>query len=343
MRHCASSSFNDQVGTGVVLNIKYRALKAFLLAVETGSFTYAADRLGITQPSFTALIQDLEKVLDLKLFERTTRSITLTDAGKDLLERIRRPVADLEDAYLGMMDLAAVRRGVVVLGTLPSVSLTLVPPTLGELRRGHPGLQIRVVEAHNDELIAMVRTNQVDFAVATLLAQAPDLAFLPLFDDVFCAVYPTTHPVGMAGHLHWQDMVGLDLILLSQGSSARAQFDRAIVADDTLSGLRYDVTHMTTAALLVRQGLGVALLPRLALPALPLDGLCHRPVEDDTAHRTIGVLHRRDRELSPASQACIAQLQQVARTITAQIDASAESGALSVSGSMPKATRNRRR
>lgn len=297
------------------MNIKYRPLKAFLLAVETRSFTHAAARLGVTQPSLTALIGDLEATLDLKLFERTTRSITLTAAGAEFRDRVQRPLADLEEAYRSMYDLASAQRGTIVVGTLPSTSLTLIPPALRELRRLHPGLQIRVVEAHNDELIGMLRTNQIEFALATLLADAADLTFVPLIADAFCAVYPPDHPASGFDTLHWQDLLPFDLILLSQGSSARHQFDRAVISDDTVAGLRYDVTHMATAALLVRQGLGVALLPRLALPALHLDGLSSRRLSDASAQRTIGVLHRRDRLMSPAGQAFIAQLQTVAHDI----------------------------
>jgi len=299
----------------MIYNIKYRALKAFLLAVETGSFTHAADRLGVTQPSFTALIQDLERVLDLKLFERTTRSISLTAAGQDLFDRVARPIADLEEAYRSMSDLAEVRRGGVVLGALPSTSLTLIPPALGQLGLRHPAVQVRIVEAHNDELIFMLRTNQVEFALATLLTEAPDLDFIPLVEDAFYAVYPRGHAVAARPDLHWQDLVPLDLILLSQGSSARMQFDHSVKQDEAVQGLRYDVTHMTTAIQLVRQNLGIAILPRLALPALPLERLAYRPVADASARRTIGIIYRRDRHLSPAAHAFIALLQKTATDV----------------------------
>lgn len=303
----------------MIYNIKYRSLKAFLLAVETGSFTHAADQLGVTQPSFTALIQDLEKILSLRLFERTTRKIELTSAGKDLLDRVARPVTDLEEAYRSMSDLAEVRRGGVVIGALPSTSLTLIPPVLGTFNKRYPAVQIRVVEAHNNELISMLRTNQIEFALATLLADAPDLAFIPLIDDAFYAVYLKNSAIGAQPQLYWQDLVANDLILLSQGSSARMQFDRAVEQDDSAQGLRYDVTHMTTAALLVRQGLGTAILPRLALPSLPLTGLAYRPVEDSSAQRTIGVVYRRDRQSSPAAQALIAEIQKQAAAIMKQL------------------------
>lgn len=296
----------------MAMNIKYRSLKAFLLAVDTGSFTHAANQLGVTQPSFTALIQDLEEVLGLRLFERTTRSISLTSAGQDFHARAQRPIADLEEAYRSLADLAAVRRGNVTLGALPSTALALLPVAVGALRQLHPALKVRVVEAHNDELVAMLRTNQIEFAVGTLAEPTPDLSFAPLAEDCFCAIYPAGHALEKKrGPLHWRDVLRYDLILLSQGSNARQQFDRA-VREETgapATALRYDVTNMGTAAGMVRQGLGVSVLPRLALPELNLSGLRAAALCDASARRAIGLLHRRDRSLSPAAQALAAQLE----------------------------------
>ncbi|RBL82952.1 LysR family transcriptional regulator [Streptomyces cavourensis] len=304
------------------MNIKYRPLKAFLLAVDTGSFTHAANQLGVTQPSFTALIQDLEEVLGLRLFERTTRSISLTSAGQDFYARVQRPIADLEEAYRSLADLAAVRRGSVALGALPSTALALLPAAVGMLSRAHPALKVRVVEAHNDELMAMLRTNQIEFAVGALPEPVSDLSFTPMAEDCFCAIFPAGHPLGDApGRLHWRDVLRYDLVLLSQGSNARQQFDRA-VRDEVgapVTALRYDVTNMGTAASMVRQGLGVSVLPRLALPELNLAGLRAAPLCDASARRYIGLLHRRDRSLSPAAQALVAELEIAMENIARQL------------------------
>lgn len=304
------------------MNIKYRPLKAFLLAVETKSFTLAASRLAVTQPSFTSLIQDLESVLGLRLFERTTRSISLTVAGQELLDRIQRPIADLEEAYRNMQDLSEARRGAIVMGALPSISLTLVPPALEALHRTHPALQVRVVEAHNDELLSMLRTNQIEFALATLLSASADLEFEPLIADAFCAVHQPGHPTESLARLTWRDLVPHDLVLLSQGSSARAQFERAL--NDTSSGaagLRYDVTHMTTATQLVRRGMGLTLLPRLALSALDMTRLKSRPLDSESARRMLGVAWRKDRHLSPGAVLAIERLRIAAAAAEAALPA----------------------
>lgn len=299
----------------MAMNIKYRPLKAFLLAVQTGSFTHAADRLGVTQPSFTSLIRDLEDILGVRLFDRNTRGIALTAAGRDFLARIERPVTDLEEAYRSILDLAAVRRGSVVVGALPSTSLTLIPPALRLLRTAHPTLHVRVVEAHNDDLVTMVRTNQIEFAIAAQLGPAADLAFQPLIEDTFAAVFPAGHELAARPRLRWRDVVPHDLILLSRGSSVRELYDEATheEAEATAAASRYDVTHMTTAIRLVRQGLGITVLPALALPELDLSGLVACQLSDVSAKRTIGVLYRRDRSLSAAATAFVTQLTAVAR------------------------------
>ncbi len=304
----------------MTMSIKYRPLKAFLLAVQTGSFTHAADRLGVTQPSFTALIRDLEDILGVRLFDRNTRGIALTAAGKDFLARIERPVADLEEAYRSLLDLAAVRRGSVVVGSLPSTSLTLVPPALRMLRAAHPTLRIRVVEAHNDDLVTMVRTNQIEFAIAAMLAPAADLAFQPMLEDAFAAVFPAGHELAARPRLHWRDVAPHDLILLSRGSSVRELYDDAMQdrPQMTAAASRYDVTHMTTAIRLVRQGLGITVLPSLALPELDLKGLVACRLADASARRTIGVLHRKDRSLSAAASAFATQLADVAAAVAAK-------------------------
>lgn len=301
------------------MNIKYRPIKAFLLAAQTGSFTHAADRLGVTQPSFTALIRDLEEILGVRLFDRNTRGIALTAAGRDFLARCERPVLDLEEAYRSILDLAAVRRGSVVIGSLPSTSLTLVPPALRLLRNAHPTLRVRVVEAHNDDLVNMVRLNQIEFAIAAQRGPAADLAFDPLLEDTFTAVFPASHALAARSRLFWRDIGQYDLVLLSRGSSARELYEEAMVAESrpegeaTVTASRYDVTHMTTAIRLVRQGLGIAVLPALALPELDLDELMSLRLQDASARRTIGVLHRRDRSFSAAASAFERSLAAVVR------------------------------
>ncbi|MBF5005173.1 LysR family transcriptional regulator [Diaphorobacter caeni] len=302
----------------MAMNIKYRAVKAFLLVVESRSFTHAAGALGVTQPSLSALIQDLEDTLGLKLLERSTRSVALTEAGEEFLQRIQRPLADVEEAYRSALDLSAARRGTVIVAALPSAAFGLVPHALARLRSVHPALQSRVIEAHTDQLLEMLRTNQVECAIGPLSEAAPDLHFEPLLTDGYYAVFPHGHALAQRSSIRWEQLLAHDLVLLARGSNAREQFDRGLQAgtDESAESAepvmpRCDVTHIITAASMARHGLGVALLPRLALPELNLQGLVARPIHAPNAHREIGLMHRRDRVLGPATRYFIEQLRRV--------------------------------
>lgn len=305
----------------MAINIKYRAIKAFLLVAESGSFTHAAGALGVTQPSLTALIQDIEHTLGLRLLERSTRSVKLTDAGEDFLARIQRPLTDVEEAYRSLMDLSTAKRGTVVLGTLPSAAFGLVPAALQRLRAHHPALHARVLEAHNDELLEMLRSNQVECAIGALSESAPDLVFEALLTDGFFAVFPVGHALEQCATINWSDLLPHELILLSRGSNAREQFDRALHDNEAVEPLvpRYDVTHIITAASVARHGLGVAVLPRLALPELNLQGLQVRAIRADNAQRKIGLLYRRDRVLGPSTQHFIEHLRAVIPAVEAAL------------------------
>lgn len=305
----------------MAINIKYRAVKAFLLVAESRSFTHAAGALGVTQPSLSALIQDLEETLGLKLFERSTRNVGLTVAGDEFLQRIQRPLADVEEAYRSALDLSAARRGTVIVAALPSAAFGLVPIALASLREVHPALQARVIEAHNDELLEMLRTNQVECAIGAMTEAAPDLHFEPLLTDGYYAVFPHGHALEALPTIRWEQLLPHDLVLLARGSNAREQFDRGLhagyIGSETAEPVtpRYDVTHIITAASMARHGLGVALLPRLALPELNLNGLIARPIFAHNARRDIGLMHRRDRVLGPATRYFIEQLRNVVGTV----------------------------
>lgn len=296
----------------MVNNIKHRQLLAFTFAAELGSFVRAAERLCVSQPAFSSLIRELENELLVKLFERTTRSLELTAAGKEFLIRIQRPMVDLEEAYDHMHDLATVRRGILVLGALPSVAMALIPRTLRVLQQTHPSLQIRVVEAHNEDILSMLRTNEVEMSLGTLLTPVPDITFHDVIEDRFVVVYSSLYHSALPDPMTWHELVSHDLILTSKGSTPRAQYERAVADVSVRTASHYDVTHMTTAVEMVRQVLGIAVLPRLALPALRIDDLLYRDLKDDYSERPIGVLHRSDRNPSPAGEVFISALRTTA-------------------------------
>lgn len=295
-------------------NVKYRQVKAFLLAAESGSFAQAAEQLCVTAPSLTALIQDLERYFGLRLFDRSTRKVTLTAAGQEFYDRVRQPVLGVEEAYQNMQDLAAVRRGEIVMGSLYSAAITLLPAALRGLAQQRPSLRVQVVEAYNDELIRLLRTNQIEFAVSAYVPSLSDMTFELLMADSFVAVFSDRHS-DLPDPLGWTDLVGRDVVLTTRGSAPRALFENAVRDHLGAPTSIFEVTHMGTALRLAQEGLGVAILSRLSLSQLNMGALTSRPLSDPSSARQIGILRRNDRSLSPAAEAFIDQLTRVVATL----------------------------
>src|SRR5690606_8425849 len=147
------------------------------------------------------------------------------------------------------------RSGHVVLGALPSCGLTLVPIALSHLHEAYPGLTTRLVEAPNDELMRMVGTNQIEFAVATLPEATEVLVSLPLIEDWLCAVFPPGQPLDAKDRPPRLDVHRFDQMLLALASSAREQFERPVPNQrmNAATLLLYIVTQVGTAARLVRK------------------------------------------------------------------------------------------
>lgn len=294
-------------------NVKYHQIRAFLYAAESGSFSAGAARLCVSPPSFTGLIRGLEIELGVRLFERTTRKVSLTAAGIDFLGRIQRPILDIEEAYDHMRDVSQARSGLIVVGSLPSIAVSLIPKVLHKLGRDRPGLQVRVIEVHNEPLLEMLRTNAIEVGLGTLLHKYDDLRLRPLTEDRFVVVAPASRAEDLPTHMRWKDLIDQDVILTSLGSTPREQYERAYDLKARRIRPAYEVTHISTALSMVREGLGLAVLPHIALYATKAADLMQIPLNEPSAIRTLGVLQRTDRTLSAPCALFVDALIQVAQ------------------------------
>src|SRR5262245_20924798 len=147
------------------MKFSLRQLEGFAAAARLGSFTAAAQKVAMTQPAFSQLVRDLEGILGTKLFDRTTRKIELTEAGRQLLTMIERPLDDLGQAYTDVRELSVGFRGRIVIGALPSMAFGELTLSLAEFKASHPKVSIRLVEAANPRLIESVQNREVDFGI----------------------------------------------------------------------------------------------------------------------------------------------------------------------------------
>ena len=276
-----------------------------MAAARSGSFSNAARDLAMTQPAFSQLIRELEHALSVKLFERTTRRVELTEVGQRLLGMVERPLEDLRHAEAHIRDVAAGRRGRIAFATLPSVAFGFATHALAKFKARHPLISVKLIEEQNLNILQKVIDREVDFGIGTLTTPRPELEFRALLEDELMVVLPARHRLTAKKRLTWKDLATEPLILLPRRSSVSELAQIGFAANRLILEPAYEVSDMVTAMGMVRSGFGLTIMPRIALDELNMKGLAAAPIASPKPARSIGVITRADRPLSPAAEFCI--------------------------------------
>ena len=273
-----------------------RQLQYAVAVADARSFRRAAEQCGVSQPSLSAQLAQLEGALGVRLFERDRRRVLLTPAGEDLIERARRV---LVDAARRLGDPLA---GTLAIGVIPTVSPYLLPTAAPAIRRAHPRLTVRWLEDKTENLARELHAGRLD---AALLALEADLGG-PLKREVigrdpFVLAAPRAHPLGKPSRpASLSELRGAHLLLLDDGHCLRDQA-LAVCAGARTEELAFRATSLPTLAQMVSAGAGVTLLPRMAVPTESRRAhLAVRPLSDERAFRTLALVWRPTSPSGPA-------------------------------------------
>ncbi|MBR9883521.1 MAG: LysR family transcriptional regulator [Oceanospirillales bacterium] len=289
-------------------NISIRQLQAFVEVANSGSFTRAAEGLHLTQSTLTAQIQQLETQAGLKLFDRTTRRVLLTDEGERFLPVAERLLSDFSAAMTDLQSRAELKRGHVNLAGSPSVVTRFLPSALAHFRAHHPTISVHIRDDSAGSLEQRVLNNEVDFAIAGNHSQQPDLEYQPLLQDRYGLVVPQQHPLAQAKTLEWKDVPSSELMLLSRDTGIRAQLERFADSGQLpieMKDALIEATNPAGLAALIAQNLGVSVLPALAADTHSFARMRFIPLRNPELHREICIITRRGRALSPAAAALL--------------------------------------
>jgi LysR family carnitine catabolism transcriptional activator len=290
------------------MNFKLRQVAGFVAAARLGSFSAAARELAMTQPAFSQLIRELETTLGVRLFERTTRRMELTEAGQRFLAMVERPLDDLRDAAVFIRELADGRRGRIVFALLPSVAFGFALHVLARFKVRYPDITVRLIEDQNLNLVEKVLNREVDFAIGTLAGGHRELSFRELFVDELLAVFPRHHRWSGKRRLTWPELAREPLVLLPRQSSVREIVNGAFARSGLSGEPAYEVANMVTAMGMARAGMAVTVMPGIALAELNMNGLHSVHLSSPSPVRRIGIISRLDRPLSPAAATYVEML-----------------------------------
>ncbi|MDX1935393.1 MAG: LysR substrate-binding domain-containing protein [Capsulimonadales bacterium] len=275
-------------------------LRYFLAAARLGSFSRAAEECHISQPSLSVQIANLERETGAALFVRTGRAVTLTDAGQTLVEFAERILRTEEEARRAVREVVGLERGRLSLWTLPTPGQNLLPPVLARFRREHPAIAITVHETVPARVVGeAVAGGRADLGLVHLPCAVPGLIVRELFTEELALVVPESHPlVGTEPPL--SAVAGEDFVWVPQGETPEHPIYAACLAAGFTPRIACVSGSASGMQALVAAGLGIALLPRLALN--PPAGAVLVELAPPRPTRTLAVV-RRTADLSHAARA----------------------------------------
>jgi len=284
-------------------------LETFLAIAELGSFSRAAERLSLSQPSISNRILRLEKLLGTRLFERTTRAVVLTPAGLRLQARVAPVIDELRSALEEFQREADHRRLTVTVAASPIVAAALVPPILQRFRQTYPDVKVVLRDDVPFErlsaLIAEIKSGAVDIAVTALAAPHPEVEFEPLFQDECIVVGPRPALLGRA-EITIEEFAREPFVTLSAYGPEVSALAAGLEERGISFRPSYQVANVTTCLGLVESGMGLGLLPRFALrsnDAFESGRLLTARLVGASIVRRIGMLHLRQGDLAPSARA----------------------------------------
>jgi len=290
-------------------------LRAFDLVAREGTFSAAAERLGLTQPAVSLQVRQLERRLGVRLLERVGRSVRPTAAGAELLQHVPAIAAALQAALRAVGTHASEVAGRVRLCTGLTTCLYLLPPVLHRLRAAHPRLEVVVSTGNTEQCLRGVETNTLDLALVTLPVASRALAVVDVLQDELVAVGRRGGTPALPARCTPGALVSLPLLALDATATTRQIVDAWLRRSGAVARPQMEFDSVEAIKAMVFAGLGVGILPRMAVggPGLPHE-LEVRPLVP-RLQRRMGLVLRNDKPLGRALHAVVQAITEAGRPV----------------------------
>lgn len=286
-------------------------LRYFCAVAETGSFTRAAEREQVAQPSLSQQIMKLEEELGVRLFDRLGRSVRLTDPGQVFLPRARAILAEMRAAKEEVAERQSTVSGPVCIGVIPTIAPYFLPSRIAVFSRKYPQAAITVVEDVTVHLLDRLRGGLVDMAIMALPARGHDLDCSPLLTERLFAILPKNHPLARKRSLMMKELRQESFLLLRDDHCFRDTAMEVCKRARILPQIVFESGQFSSIVAMVTAGLGVSIVPEMALAREA--GCSFVQIADERASRVVGVASVKGHFLSRAPQAFLAYLRSQAQ------------------------------
>ncbi len=280
-----------------------RRIETFLAVAECGSFSAASRKLHRSPAAVSTHVQLLEAELGVRLFERTTRRVTLTTEGRLMLARCRTVVSELDNLSKELGERSDLRRGHVSIGTVPSISSHRLPAALAAFKDRYPGITLELHEGSVSKIHHDLRERTTDFAIAPSFGDAKDLAHDVVLSDPFVAVLPRK-AVFKGRSISLPELARHPQLAQPRDTAVRVRVEQAFRAVGLDFQPAIEVAHHQTLLNMVAAGLGVTVLPTICLPTGTRHAYQIVPLRPSGLERHICIVTLRGKTLSAAAAQC---------------------------------------
>ena len=282
-----------------------RQLRAFKAVYQLRKLSAAAEQLSITQSAVSVLIRQLEIGLDARLFDRTTRSLQPTQAGKDAIVVAERILRDVDSLGSSFMDLSQGKRGRVCIAVTPTMAGMMLPEVIRVFSAQYPQIQVLVDDCAPDQFVSRVVGEHVDFGIGTPEKSGREIERYTLMRDTLSLVCTASHPLAKQRSVRWADLAGYPLITSRPGYGVRDLVDASAARAGVVLDVVNEVSFLSTAMWMALGGQAAALVPA-AYAQCAGDATLHiKPLTAPVVSRDVFVVTKRGRSLSSACESFI--------------------------------------
>jgi DNA-binding transcriptional LysR family regulator len=248
-------------------------------------------------------IKQLEDQIGAALFHRTTRRVELTAEGVKLLTFARRALGEWENGLREIREAVDIQRGTLTFACIPTIAATILPRALRAFQADYPGIGIRLRELAAADLLECIRRREVDFGIGVEMERSTEFRFDGLFDDPIYAIATDAFRFRRPTSVDLAELCAYPALLNSKSAALRIMIDRALAVRDLQMDIKFEVVHTHTLIALAAAGMGVGILPKIALPMPLKKDLRAAPIANPALIRTVSIVTLNGQSLSPAGRA----------------------------------------
>ncbi|OBK88887.1 transcriptional regulator CynR [Mycolicibacter sinensis] len=289
--------------------MELRHIKYLLAVADHQNFTRAAEALHVSQPTLSQQIKQLEHTLGVELFDRSGRTVRLTDAGSAYVHHARLALRDLEAAERAVHDVRDLSRGNLRIAVTPTFTAYLIGPLIERFRTAYPGIRVTVVETNQDRIEADLLADRLDLGIGFAGGHAAGIEVRTLFTETLGLVVGSGHPLGTANRVPVAELAGEPLGLLSSDFATRGHVDSYFTNCRVPQNIAVEANSVGALLELVSRGVVATVLPDAITSERP--DLRPVPLDPPLPTRTVQLLQRSGIYHSAAARAFGATLNAV--------------------------------